>query len=79
MIGCGARPQGGVLGRAPPFGFGPLRTAIAEHLNQWRGLRCSAEQIVITSGLVEALDLMAKAALSPGDEVLGRRPPGTPS
>lgn len=67
-------PGLGILGRSHPFGFGPLRNAIAEHLNEWRGIRCSAEQIVITSGLVDAIELIVRAAFAPGDTVLVEDP-----
>lgn len=67
-------PNAGILGRSHPFGFGPLRSAIAEHLEEWRGIRCAAEQIVVTSGLGEALELFAKAALELGDTVLVEDP-----
>ena len=67
-------PSAGVLGQSNPMGFGPLRTAIAMHLREWRGIRCSTEQIVITSGLVEALELFAQAALKPGNRVLVEDP-----
>ena len=67
-------PDAGLLGQSDPLGFGPLRTAIAGHLREWRGIQCEAEQIVITSGLVEATELFAKAALKSGDNVLVEEP-----
>ena len=34
-----------------------------------RGVRCSAEQIIVTSGAQQGLDLLARVLLDPGDEV----------
>lgn len=67
-------PGPGLLGQPRPMGFGPLRTAIAAHLEEWRGIRCSPEQVVITSGLVESLELIAKAVFEPGDRILVEEP-----
>ena len=67
-------PKPAILGRSHPFGFGPLRNAIAAHLAEWRGLHCAPEQVVITSGLVDALGLIVKSALSKGDTVLTEDP-----
>jgi GntR family transcriptional regulator / MocR family aminotransferase len=50
-------------------GYGPLRQAIADHIIAARGVRCSAEQIVITAGAQQAIDLIARLLLNPGDTV----------
>jgi len=42
-------------------GFGPLREAIARHLNEWRGLRCQPSQVFITTGGVDAIQLIIRA------------------
>src|SRR5579863_452438 len=52
-----------------PLGFLPLREAIADYLTGSRGVRCTAEQIAIVSGVQEALDLTARLLLNPGDQV----------
>lgn len=67
-------PDPGLLGQGDPFGWGPLRLAIASHLRDWRGLVCDPAQIVITSGLAEAVSLIAKAMLAPGQTVLVEDP-----
>jgi GntR family transcriptional regulator/MocR family aminotransferase len=59
------------------FGYRPLRHAIAEYLGRSRGVRCSAEQVAIVSGVQEALDLTARVLLNPGDRV-GVEDPGYP-
>ena len=50
-------------------GWRPLRTEIATHLGSARGIKCSADEIVITSGTQQSLDLIARVALDPGDRV----------
>ena len=55
-------------------GFLPLRTALADYLARWRGVVCQPEQIVIVSGAQQALDILARLLLEPGDEVLIETP-----
>jgi GntR family transcriptional regulator/MocR family aminotransferase len=50
-------------------GYGPLCTAIAEYLGSSRGVNCSPERVVIVSGVQQALDLLARLLLKPGDAV----------
>jgi len=47
-------------------GYRPLRDAIAEYLRTSRGVRCTAEQIVLVSGIQQALDLLARLLLKKG-------------
>ena len=58
-----------LYGQGETGGYQPLRRAIAEYVGRFRGVRCSAEQVVITSGAQQALDLLARLLLDPGDEV----------
>ncbi len=44
-------------------GYQPLRQAIAHHLGSTRGVGCTAEQIIIVSGVQQALDLLARLLL----------------
>ena len=55
-------------------GYLPLRKAVAHYAHTSRGVNCSAEQIVITSGIQEGLDLTARVLLNPGDKVLMEDP-----
>lgn len=48
-------------------GFLPLRESIAEHLRQTRGIACRADQLVIVGSVQQALDLLARLLLDPGD------------
>ncbi|HEY4046832.1 MAG TPA: PLP-dependent aminotransferase family protein [Acidobacteriaceae bacterium] len=50
-------------------GYRPLREAIAQYLGSSRGVNCGADQIVIVSGVQQALDLLARLLLKPGDPV----------
>ena len=50
-------------------GWRPLRTELAAHLGSARGIKCSADEIVITSGTQQSLDLIARVVLDPGDRV----------
>jgi GntR family transcriptional regulator/MocR family aminotransferase len=50
-------------------GYRPLRDAIAEYLRTSRGVRCSTEQIVVVSGIQQALDLLARLLLKKSDPI----------
>lgn len=63
-------PTRHVLGYGDPQGYRPLREAVAAHLASARGVRCTPEQVVITSGAQQALDLTARIFITPGDAVL---------
>ncbi len=52
-----------------PGGHMPLRAAIADYLRAVRGLVCDAEQVIVTAGAQQAIDLAARALLDPGDKV----------
>jgi GntR family transcriptional regulator/MocR family aminotransferase len=50
-------------------GYRPLREAIADYLGSSRGVRCSSGQVIIVSGVQQALDLLARFLLKQGDPV----------
>lgn len=52
-----------------PLGYQPLRTAIATYVSAARGVACVAEQVVITHGSRQALDLAARVLTGPGTDV----------
>ncbi len=52
-----------------PRGYLPLREAIAHYLGSARGVGCPASQIILVSGTQQALDLLARVLLKPGDKV----------
>ena len=51
-----------------PAGEPALRAAVAEHLVQYRGVDCTPEQILITSGSQQALDLCARVLVDAGEQ-----------
>jgi GntR family transcriptional regulator/MocR family aminotransferase len=63
------RPTRALLAHGEPAGFGPLRTAIARYLGAARALDCQADQVLITSGAQQALDLAVRVLLDPGEAV----------
>jgi len=57
------------LAYGDPFGYRPLREAIADYLRAARGVRCTADQVMVVAGSQQALDLAARVILDPGDKV----------
>lgn len=70
-----SRLQAGLWRSAAPeqlsYATGPghwgLRQAVAAHLQRSRGVNCVAEQVVITSGSQQSLQLVAQLLADPGD------------
>jgi GntR family transcriptional regulator/MocR family aminotransferase len=58
----------------PPEGHPPLREAIAEYLRRSRGVQCDPDQVVVTNGSQQALDLAARILIDPGDRVVIEEP-----
>ncbi|MGK4628235.1 aminotransferase class I/II-fold pyridoxal phosphate-dependent enzyme, partial [Raoultella ornithinolytica] len=58
----------------PVLGWYPLRQAIASYLNISRGLSCSAEQVLITSGYSGSLRLILDTLASRSDKVVFEDP-----
>jgi GntR family transcriptional regulator / MocR family aminotransferase len=57
-----------------PAGLPELREAIAQWLWASRGVRCEAAQVLVCSGSQQALDLIGRLLLDPGDEVMVEDP-----
>ncbi|HSF19297.1 MAG TPA: PLP-dependent aminotransferase family protein [Vicinamibacteria bacterium] len=68
---AGERPS---LDYGPPEGESSLREAIAAHLFKNRGVRCSASEVVVTSGSQQALSLISRMFFEPGDAVVVEEP-----
>jgi GntR family transcriptional regulator / MocR family aminotransferase len=72
-----------VIGTLPSATYGPvagdpaLRAAIAAYLGRARGIACGPDDVVVTAGAAQALELIARATLAPGDAV-GMEEPGYP-
>jgi GntR family transcriptional regulator/MocR family aminotransferase len=63
-----------MAGYLDPAGWPALREAIAQWLWASRGLRCDASQVLVCSGSQQALDLVGRLLLDPGDEVMVEDP-----
>ena len=48
-------------------GYPPLREAIAHYVMTARGVRCTADQVIVVNGAQHGIDLMARVLLDPGD------------
>jgi GntR family transcriptional regulator / MocR family aminotransferase len=48
-------------------GYRPLREAIATYISTARGIRCTADQVIVTTGSQQALEFCARILLDPGD------------
>ena len=53
-----------------PQGYLGLRQFVADKLGGWRGIKASAEDVLITSGSGQAIDLINQVLLEPGDTVI---------
>ncbi|QJI28785.1 PLP-dependent aminotransferase family protein [Pseudomonas sp. ADAK18] len=62
-----------------PEGLPALRSAIAGHIAFSRGVKCRDEDIVVTNGAQQALDLIARVVLEPGTIVAMEDPGYTPA
>jgi GntR family transcriptional regulator / MocR family aminotransferase len=61
------RASSSLLAPGDPRGYPPLREAIATYLLSSRGVNCSADSVVIVSGVQQGLDLVARLLIKPGD------------
>ena len=67
-------PRAEVVNGGDPGGYPPLRQAIAQYLRQARGIDCAAEDILIVSGIRQAVDLTCRLLLNAGEAVWIERP-----
>lgn len=58
-----------LLSYGDPRGYLPLREAISEYLNASRGVRCTPDQVLITSGSQQGLELAARLLMDDGDSI----------
>ncbi len=68
------RVSANLLAGGEALGYRPLREAVAAYLNTSRGVKCTAEQVLILSGAQEALDRTARILLNPGESVWMEEP-----
>jgi 2-aminoadipate transaminase len=53
-----------------PLGYRPLREFLAKKLKRIAAMTCDADEILVTSGSLQALDLVNGILLAPGDTVI---------
>lgn len=58
-----------LLGNSDALGFRPLREEIAGYVGKTRGVKCTADEVVTTSGTQQSLDLVARLLLDDKDKV----------
>ncbi|KDP89183.1 MocR-like pyridoxine biosynthesis transcription factor PdxR [Cupriavidus basilensis] len=61
-------PRPELLTYAHNGGYMPLRRVLAEHLRLVRSVRCEPEQIILTTGIHQAIDLIARLLGDVGDK-----------
>lgn len=71
---CRKRDLTGLEYTVDPFGYPPLREALASFLRRARGVRCSAEQIVVFGSNQFRLDMVARLLIDEGDCVAVENP-----
>jgi GntR family transcriptional regulator/MocR family aminotransferase len=57
-----------------PAGYRPLREAIVHYVREHRGITCSADDVIVVNGSQQALDIVARTLVDPGDRVLMENP-----
>lgn len=62
------------LGYSDPAGYRPLRESLAAYLRAARGVQCTPEQIIVTSGSQQALFLIATLLLAPNERAWVEEP-----
>ena len=61
-------------GYMPQAGYPHVREKIAEYISRDQGVAVTADDVVMTCGAAGALNIILKAVLDPGDEVLSPKP-----
>jgi GntR family transcriptional regulator/MocR family aminotransferase len=56
-----------LLNYGNPLGYFPLRCAIAQYVAMSRWVRCEPGQVIVTAGAQQALDLICRVLLEPGE------------
>ena len=68
-----AQEPGAALQYGATEGYGPLREQIAGFMNS-KGAAVAPEQLIVTTGSQQALDLLGKTLVGPGDKVIVEGP-----
>lgn len=62
---CQRMPLRKLISDNGPSGYMPLRAAVAEHLRSARGVNCGPEEVIITNGAQQGLDLISRILVRP--------------
>lgn len=65
---CRANPQSMFVG-STGFGSLPLRQAICDHVAEWRGISAQPEQVIVTAGATDALEICLHTLCDADDSV----------
>jgi GntR family transcriptional regulator/MocR family aminotransferase len=68
-VRCFRQSRYKISGYGEAAGLRNLREAVAAHLAASRGVHCDIEQIFITNGVQQALDLISRVLLESGDKI----------
>ena len=68
-----------LMEKCHPCGYSPLREAIASYLGAARGMCVKPDQIMVTAGAQQGIELLAKVLINPGDLVCFEEPGYTPA
>jgi GntR family transcriptional regulator/MocR family aminotransferase len=71
---CARQASIAELDYGPASGNTALREAICAHLRRSRAVNCDPEQVIVVNGSQQALDLIARVLLQPGDRVAVENP-----
>lgn len=68
-----------LLESGDPRGYRPLREVIAGYLGSVRGVACVPDQVIVTAGVQQAIELIATLLVDPGDKVCMEDPGYAPA
>jgi GntR family transcriptional regulator/MocR family aminotransferase len=74
LLKCARRASIAELDYGPASGNTALREGICAHLRRSRAVNCEPEQVIVVNGSQQALDLIARVLLQPGDRVAVENP-----
>ena len=74
MLRCARKAPVSELDYGPAGGSPALREAICSHLRRSRAVACDPSQVIVVNGSQQALDLIARVLIEPGDHVVVEDP-----
>jgi len=74
LLRCARKAPVSELDYGPAAGNVPLREAICTHLRRSRAVVCDPSQVIVVNGSQQALDLIARVLIEPGDGVVTENP-----